>query len=137
MPTGDPCNNEARVGFHSGNFLSRPLVRTEAAMPFGTKRPCLGRRSYAGALSTASLVVLMAAFEPTAAAAEQIKVGLVRIAANGPVFLALEKGYFAAEGLTVDLVSFDAAQPVAVAVVSGDVDFGGAALTAALYNLAS
>jgi NitT/TauT family transport system substrate-binding protein len=68
-------------------------------------------------------------------AAEKIKIGLLKTSLNGPMFIAIEKGYFAAEGLDADLVFFDSAQPVAVAIVSGDLQFGAAALTAGLYTL--
>lgn len=43
---------------------------------------------------------------------------------NGPIFIALEKGYFAAEGLAAEFVPFD--NPIASAVVAGDIDFGAA-----------
>src|SRR5579862_1125179 len=68
-------------------------------------------------------------------AAEKIKIGLLKTSLNGPMFIASEKGYFAAEGLDADLIFFEAAQPVAVAVVSGDLQFGAAATTAGLYSL--
>ena len=67
--------------------------------------------------------------------AESIKVGVVKLGTSGPVFIAQEKGYFAAEGLTAEVILFDAAQPVAVAVASGDVDFGVAPITAGLFSL--
>jgi len=70
------------------------------------------------------------------AAAEPIKIGIVHNSAQAPFYLALDKGYFAAEGLEASLVPFDAAQPVAVAVVSGDVDFGAVAATGGFYSLA-
>jgi NitT/TauT family transport system substrate-binding protein len=54
----------------------------------------------------------------------------------GPLYLAIEKGYFTANGIDAEMVFFDAAQPVAVAVVSGDVDIGATGLTAGFYNLA-
>jgi NitT/TauT family transport system substrate-binding protein len=70
------------------------------------------------------------------AASEPIKIGVVNVAAFAPVFIAQDRGYFAAEGVPAQLVFFHAAAPVAVAAVSGDVDFGVAAVTAAFYNLA-
>ncbi len=70
------------------------------------------------------------------ARAETIKLGLLKTTSAGPVYLAIEKGFFAAEGFEPQLVIFDAAQPVAVAVVSGDVDFGVTGITAGFYNLA-
>lgn len=77
--------------------------------------------------------VLVAA---SSAAAEPIKIGVVAVSAFAPVFVAQERGYFAAEGVPAELVYFDAAAPVAVATVSGNVDFGVTAVTAAFYNLA-
>ncbi len=65
-----------------------------------------------------------------------ISVGVLKTSASAAIFIAKERGYFEAEGLKVELKFFDAAQPVAVAVASGDVDFGAAAFTAGFYNLA-
>src|ERR1700761_3390415 len=69
------------------------------------------------------------------AAAEHFKVGVLKLGQAGPVFVAQDKGYFAAEGLDTEIVLFDAAQPIAVAVASGDITFGAAALTAGFYSL--
>jgi NitT/TauT family transport system substrate-binding protein len=71
-----------------------------------------------------------------ASSAETVRIGLQKIAPLGPIFIAVDKGYFAAEGLTPQLVYFDASQPIAVAVMSGDIDFGSTGLTAGFYNLA-
>jgi len=79
------------------------------------------------------LSVLLAA---APALAEPIKIGVVGVSAFAPAFVAQERGYFAAEGVPAELVYFDAAAPIAVATVSGDVDFGVTAVTAAFYNLA-
>lgn len=73
---------------------------------------------------------------PVPTHAETIKIGSLTVANVGPIFIAKEKGYFTAEGLTVELVSFDAAQPVAVAVASGSVDFGVTSTSAGFYSLA-
>ena len=70
------------------------------------------------------------------ARAESIKIGIVQTLAVGPVFVAQERGYFAAEGFAAELDYFDAAQPIAVAVASGDIDFGMTGMSAAFYNLA-
>jgi NitT/TauT family transport system substrate-binding protein len=81
-------------------------------------------------------VLLVALLGPACARAEPIKVGVVRVAAFAPLYIAQERGYFAAEGVPAEIVTFDAAQPVAVGVAAGSIDFGVAALTAGLYNLA-
>jgi len=69
--------------------------------------------------------------------AETIKIGLFKgISAGGPIYIAMDRGYFAAEGLDAQLLFFDAGEPIAVATVSGDLDFGAAGISAGLYNLA-
>jgi NitT/TauT family transport system substrate-binding protein len=70
-------------------------------------------------------------------AAETIKIGIGPVTSSGPLFIAQEKGYFAAEGLEAEMVTLDAAQSVAQGVVAGDLAFGATAATAAAYNLAA
>jgi NitT/TauT family transport system substrate-binding protein len=72
----------------------------------------------------------------TAQTALKAKVGVLRLSSSAPVFIAQDKGYFKEAGLDIELKFFDAAQPIAVAVTSGDVEFGVTAFTAGLYNLA-
>ena len=71
-----------------------------------------------------------------AAEKENLRVGVLKLASSGPVFIAQDKGYFAAKGLDVTLHFFDAAQPIAVATVAGDVDVGITGITGGFYNLA-
>src|SRR6201990_1187735 len=83
------------------------------------------------ALMTLSVTGAVRAEEPVKA-----RVGVLRLSSSAPVFIAQDKGYFKDAGLDIELKFFDAAQPIAVAVTSGDVDFGVTAFTAGLYNLA-
>jgi len=84
------------------------------------------------------LCVVMASLWLGGARAETIKIGLFKgISAGGPVYIAIDRGYFAAENLDAQLLFFDAGEPIAVATVSGDVDFGAAGISAGLYNLAA
>lgn len=94
-----------------------------------------GHWAYAKKLTRFALVLAGLAIAAPAAA-EQIKVGILKVGSSGPVYVAQERGYFAAEGLTTELVNFEAGQAVAVAVVSGDLDVGVTGLTAGLYNMA-
>jgi NitT/TauT family transport system substrate-binding protein len=71
-----------------------------------------------------------------AQAADKVNVAALRFVSSGPLFIAQGRGYFAAEGLDVDFKFFDAAQPVAVAIASGDADFGATGYTAGLFNIA-
>jgi NitT/TauT family transport system substrate-binding protein len=71
-----------------------------------------------------------------AQSAEKVKIAALTLVSSAPLFIAEERGYYAAEGLEAELVFFRAAQPVAVAVASGDADFGVTAFTAGFFNLA-
>jgi NitT/TauT family transport system substrate-binding protein len=85
------------------------------------------------ALGLAAILLL-----PLAAHAQtKIAVGALRLTSSGPIFIALEKGYFRDEGLDVELKLFTAAAQPPLAVVSGDVDFAVTGLTASFYNLAA
>jgi NitT/TauT family transport system substrate-binding protein len=79
---------------------------------------------------------ILLAFLGHAATAESVKIGGSKTASGGAAYIAIAKGYFAAEGLDAQLVFFDSAQPIAVAVVSGDIDIGTTGLSAGVYNLA-
>jgi len=90
-----------------------------------------------GILAAISVTALAAgSFAAPSIAAETVKIGLIKIGTGGPMFVALDKGYFDAEGLKAEFVYFDSAPPIAVATVSGDVDFGIAGLTAGFFSLA-
>ena len=71
------------------------------------------------------------------ASADTVRFGVTKIANCAPIAIALAKGYFAAEGIEPQLTIFESQAPIAVAVASGDLDFGDAAETVALYNLAA
>ena len=80
----------------------------------------------------------VAAFAVSARAEDySIKVGTGPVTASGPLYIAQDRGYFAAEHITAEMVSMDAAQSVAQGVVSGALDVGATAATAAAYNLAA
>ena len=89
-----------------------------------------------GVAGMAGIALLAIAATLPVEAAEHIKVGTLKLAQYSPVFIAQEKGYFAAEGLDAELVMFESAEPAAVAVVSGDLDFAVAGTSAGLFTLA-
>ena len=74
---------------------------------------------------------------PSTTKNEPVKLALLPLTSSAPLFIALEKGYFAAEGLEVQPKFFDAAQPIAVATASSQVDVGATGITASLYNMAA
>jgi len=71
-----------------------------------------------------------------AGAGQLITVAALPFVSSAPLFIAKERGYYADEGLEVEIRFFRAAQPVAVAIASGDADFGVTAFTAEFFNLA-
>lgn len=91
------------------------------------------KRRCAKAMATAAVLCCAA---NAIASAEPIKIAVSQIAQSGPTFIAMDKGYFTAEGLNAELVFFDAAEPMAVAAASGGVDFAIAGTSAGLYSLA-
>jgi NitT/TauT family transport system substrate-binding protein len=86
--------------------------------------------------AVALLLILALAIAAPCRAAETVEVALLPFVSSAPIFIAQSRGFFVAEGLEVELRLFQAAQPVALAVASGDVDFGVTGLTAGFYNLA-
>jgi len=87
-------------------------------------------------LTARALAAILCLSLPGAAAADPIRVAVQKIATLGTLFIAAEKGYFAAEGVPVQFIYFEAATPMAVAAVAGDIDFGVTGLTAGFYSLA-
>ncbi len=82
------------------------------------------------------LVIGAAMLATPALAADKIKIAALTLVSSSPLFIAKERGYYAEEGLDAELEFFRAAQPVAVAIASGDADFGVTAFTAGFFNLA-
>jgi NitT/TauT family transport system substrate-binding protein len=87
-------------------------------------------------LITAVVVLAACALGACGARADAIKIGVVKVPASGAIFIAQEKGYFAAEGIPAQLLFFGSGQPIAVAATSGDLDFGATAISAGFYSLA-
>ncbi len=88
------------------------------------------RRTF-GALAAATMLM-----GTGAASAEPVKIGILSLTSHSPSIIAEGKGYYEEAGLEVEFVPFQAAQPMAVAIASGDVDFGLTAMTAGLVSLA-
>lgn len=87
------------------------------------------------AILGSALAILLAT--ANAQALDKTSVAALAFVSSAPIFIAKDKGYFEAEGLDVEIKFFQAAQPVAVAVASGDADFGITGLTGGFFNLAA
>lgn len=91
------------------------------------------RRQSLALLGAAAATPMMSA---PAFANTKLKVGALRFTSHAASFVALERGYFAAEGLDVEFEFFQAAQPMAVAIASQDVDYAVTAISGGLVSLA-
>lgn len=67
-------------------------------------------------------------------AEERVRVGLLPLTSSAPIFVGVEEGLFAQEGLDLELRFLQAAQPIAAALAAGEIDVGATGLTAGLYN---
>ena len=85
------------------------------------------------------LLALGCGGEKKAALKEKVKVSmaLLRLTSSAPLFIAMDKGFFAEENLEVEPQWFDAAHPIAVSTASSQVDVGATGITASLFNMAA
>lgn len=90
------------------------------------------RQTLLGLGATSALV----GFGLPARANTKVNVGVMRLASHAPSFIAFERGYYKEAGLDVELKYFEAAQPMAVAIASGDADYGITAMSGGLISLA-
>ncbi len=94
---------------------------------------------YSGWRAPVAAVVMAAVLGLTASVAlaqDKIRLGALRFTSHAGAFVAFEKGYFEEEGLDVEFHFFQAAAPMAVAIASGDIDYGVTAISGGLINLA-
>lgn len=87
------------------------------------------------AFATSVAAIAAAAFAG-AVAAQDITLGALRLTSHSPTYIALERGYFADEGLEVELSFFESSAAMAVGVAGGDLDYGVTSITGGLLNLA-
>ena len=91
------------------------------------------RRLFLAALAGAAS---LAGAANAASADDKTRVGALRFTSHAASFIAYERGYFKEAGLDVEFKFFQAAAPMAVAIASGDIDYGVTAITGGLINLA-
>lgn len=92
------------------------------------------RRAFSAACLAGAAALSLATLSQ-ATAADKIHVGLLSLTSHSPTIIANAEGYFKDQGIEVEFVSFQAAQPMAVAIASGDVDFGITAISGGLVSL--
>jgi NitT/TauT family transport system substrate-binding protein len=82
------------------------------------------------------LVMVALVGAPAAHAADKIVAAGNRLSAIAPLYIAIEKGLFAAEGMDVSLVHLTSATEVGAAIASGSAEFAMTAFSAGIYTLA-
>jgi len=87
------------------------------------------------------LIALLAVFAlggiDTVSAQSVVKIGFVPSESFAPLFVAHERGYFKAQGLTTELVRLPSGAAILTQVSTGDLQVGGGALGAAAFNAAN
>jgi NitT/TauT family transport system substrate-binding protein len=86
-----------------------------------------------GGLSAAALLLCLAS---VAQAADKVVAAGNRLSAIAPLYIAIEKGLFAAEGLEASLVHLTSATEIGAGIASGSAQFGMTAFSAGIYTLA-
>jgi NitT/TauT family transport system substrate-binding protein len=70
----------------------------------------------------------------SARAADRVNVGIINSLSDAPVFMAEERGYFHEQGLDARITSMDSAGKMIAPLGSGELDVGGGASSAGLFN---
>jgi NitT/TauT family transport system substrate-binding protein len=79
----------------------------------------------------ASALVLSTAF---ASAADKVTIGIVNAVSDGTLFIAQDKGYFRDEGIEANFIAFNTGAKMVAPLGAGQLDVGGGAASAGLYN---
>src|SRR5437868_3372150 len=80
------------------------------------------------------LIGLALASTPGHAQLAEVSVGTASSISDGPIYIAENKGYFREEGLNVKTVEFTSATYMVAPLGAGQLDVGGGAPSAGLYN---
>jgi NitT/TauT family transport system substrate-binding protein len=65
---------------------------------------------------------------------QKVRYGDLRLLSDGGVYIGMQEGYYAEQGIEVELVSFDSAANMVAPLGTGQIEAGGGALSAGLFN---
>lgn len=82
------------------------------------------------------LAALALSLSWAARAADAVKVSVYQSVSDAGIYIAVDKGYFAEQGITIETIQLDSVSSVVTALASGQVDVAGGAPSAAIYNAA-
>jgi NitT/TauT family transport system substrate-binding protein len=126
----------------------RPVIRTALLLllallasctaapsaPSGAATPAAAPRAAASPSAPASAPAVSAPLT-TSPPAARVQVGQIGVTVgDAPIFIAEDRGYFREEGLEVERTQFDSAARMIPALASGQLDVGGGAISAGLFN---
>jgi len=94
-----------------------------------------GNKSRLGRMLVLAAVISVGSIGPVSAQSV-VKIGFVPSESFAPLFVAHERGYFKAQGLTSELVRLPSGAAILTQVSTGDIQVGGGALGAAAFNAA-
>src|SRR5262249_14935508 len=99
------------------------------------------------AATTSASTAVPAAAQPAAAAASPaakpaaapttVQMATLRAASDAGLFIALERGYFAEQGIDAQFAEIGLGSDIAAMLAAGQIQVGGAAITAGLLNAAA
>src|SRR5947209_2705006 len=84
--------------------------------------------------SVLSLLWVLSSLATSAAAQDVVKVGHLGIAADTPIYIAMEKGYFQERNIEIRLESFVSAAPAMAPLASGEIQVVGGGIGPPLFN---
>ncbi len=102
------------------------------AAPGGASAPA--GRATASTAAAAPTTAASPQAASSAPAAATVKVGVVRTLTEAGIYIAMERGYFAEQGITLDLENFDSAAKAVPALSTNQVDISSGVLSAGLFN---
>ncbi len=114
---------------------AKPAAGSPANPPAAPTQPVSASGSQPAAAPTvASSGATSPAAAPPLSPTVHVKVGSVRLVGEAGVFIALAKGYFAAEGLDVELVPMRTSNEMTPALATGELAFGQLAPDPSIFN---
>ena len=143
----DPAGIERQIVWYRAQNLLKvdvnadDIIDKRYAILTPPQQAATGATNRNGKMTTDARRIALAAaitlLSVSGAHAEAIKVGISKLIGFPGVPIAIARGYFKAQDIDAQMVIFDSAQPIAVAVASGDIDFGTGGMSASFYTFAA
>ena len=126
----------ARACSIPSSLLLLALALGVACAPAGSPSTAPGKPATAqGAAATSgSATPATAGGTQPPAALQKVRYGTLNIFGDAGIFIGIEEGFFAQQGIEVDLTSFDSAANMVAPLATNQIEAGGGAPSAGLYN---